>query len=194
MAKSTQELMVEAAQYLNGLDKIEPNNKEIWHNYLHKWDNKIWTKIFTILLELSNDNPKLLKEYQKDQLIKARTEFISSTSKSNRIMDTKPMKKHAWGTLMLIKDVFNAVHEEQNRRDPVIKDVYYPQHNKTVDAGTMTLRPPKKKETPKDYDELGHEHIAWHQPKVTTEVYPDRTIITIYHNESDEDVKVGGTC
>ncbi len=152
---TTKDLVKELCKELDSIIEIEgevtPGNKKLW-KWLHSFDNNIWKGIFDYLLTQIKDNPEHVKEYQKKAVMEARTKFLTSTSKSKNIMDTKDFKKYSWQMMMNMRELNEQCPEQLNLFTEPAEPIAEPALE------------------PKTFN-----------PKVTTAYFNDRTVVTIYH-------------
>lgn len=163
----TKKLINEVAMFLeqeiydNGA--IQPGNKAIWDNYLNAWDNETWNDIFNVLLTEIDNHPQDFKQSQITQITKAKLAFLNSRKTSLHCMNLKENKKHAWGMLMLLREV-----------DPLI-----PMKNDYTELGheeSSPIKNLKERREKRDKEE---------QPFKVVEYYADRIVITEYKKSNE---------
>lgn len=87
--------------------KIEPNNHELWREYLHRWDNQDWTEILQTVAKLHERYPEYFQRFHRDAVMAA-VSVLLEHGDTKRVMDRKEHKKIAWKAIMTMREVWNA--------------------------------------------------------------------------------------
>lgn len=87
--------------------EIQPNNHELWKEFLHRWDNQDWQEIIDAVGELYKRYPEYFQEFHKRAIAQAIVILIEHSS-TKRVMDRKKHKRVAWKMIMTLREVWNA--------------------------------------------------------------------------------------
>jgi len=90
--------------------EITINDERIWDGFLHAWDNEDWIKALVAVDMLYEQHPEYFKSFHEDAFQTARKLIIGSGG-TERILDRKRNKVHAWKMIMTMRELWNAVNE-----------------------------------------------------------------------------------
>lgn len=90
--------------------KIDINNTKIWKEYLHTWDNNDWQDIFSAVEAVLFQRPDIFKKYHIKNYEEALMVLKLGLGLSDRVLDKKQNKKHAWAMIMTLREVLNTLN------------------------------------------------------------------------------------
>lgn len=97
---------------LNTGKQIDINNKTIWDNYLHRWDNTDWEDMLAGFDAIANSAPEKVKAYHKNNYERAAIAINRGKHSSDRVLDKKANKKIAWAMIHTFREVWNNIHDK----------------------------------------------------------------------------------
>jgi hypothetical protein len=89
---------------------IERDNHSLWKKFFHHWNNEDWDNMITALEAIKEHYPEAFERFHTQALVDAREVLAQESSKSARILDTKPYKTRAWKMAMAIREVINNIN------------------------------------------------------------------------------------
>jgi hypothetical protein len=92
--------------------KIERDNPTIWQGYLHQWNNEEWEDIFYAVNTVKSIHPDAFTDFNERKLVEATAVFKRAKMLHLRCMDRKSTKTYAWSTIMLMREVWNTIHQQ----------------------------------------------------------------------------------
>ncbi len=97
---------------LSTKQSLQKDNKTIWEEYLHRWDNQDWLDMLAGFNAIAESSPESVRAYHKNNAEMARTAILKNKAKSDRVLDTKPHKHKAWAMINTFREVWNNLHDK----------------------------------------------------------------------------------
>jgi hypothetical protein len=97
---------------LNTGKKIDINNRTIWDEFLHRYDNTDWEDMLAGFNAIIESHPDAVKAYHKNNYAKAQATLKKGHSQSDRVLDKKGNKTTAWAMIHTFREVWNALHDK----------------------------------------------------------------------------------
>ncbi len=103
------------ADYLNDIilktgKAIERDNHGLWKKFFHHYNNQDWDNIISAMEEILGAYPEAFEKFHRQAIFEARDVLANESSKSQRVMDTKPYKIKAWKAAMAVREVINNLN------------------------------------------------------------------------------------
>lgn len=92
--------------------KIDINNKTIWDQYLHRYNNQDWEDMFEGFRAIADSQPEAVKQYHMNNLERAITALKKDRHSSDRALDKKNNKRYAWAMIQTFREVWNHLHDK----------------------------------------------------------------------------------
>jgi len=89
---------------------IERDNHGLWKKFFHHYNNDDWNNIITAMEEIREAYPDAFERFHSQAIFEARDVLTNESSKSQRIMDTRPYKIKAWKAAMAVREVINNLN------------------------------------------------------------------------------------
>lgn len=111
------EIMVRIQRMLNleiqKHGELSINNKTIWQGFLHQMDNNSWSACIEALELLMLQHPLYFQSYHEKNIETAQAAIIKYGDYYDNVLDMRNRhlnhKRIAWGCLMSIREILNAV-------------------------------------------------------------------------------------
>ena len=89
---------------------IEHDNHSLWRRFFHHYNNHDWDNIITAMEEIQAAYPEAFERFHRQAILEAREVLATETSRSQRVMDTRPYKNKAWKAAMAVREVINNLN------------------------------------------------------------------------------------
>lgn len=110
------ELWGSVAETLNTIikrdGKIDINDREIWDNILHSWQNEDWELAIVAVATLYNEYPNYFKKFHIDALKEAGRTLLKHKDTTERVLDKRMYKALEWKMIMTMRELWNACRDE----------------------------------------------------------------------------------
>ena len=103
------------SDYLNDIilktgKPIERDNHGLWKKFFHHYNNEDWLNIIEAMEQILEAYPESFEKFHRQAIFEARDVLTNESSKSQRIMDTRPYKTKAWKAAMAVREVINNLN------------------------------------------------------------------------------------
>ena len=90
---------------------VDINNRQFWREFLHEWTNEDWACMLeTVITVLALPECRgLARPHQERQLAQALEVLLAEGDRHPRCLDRRPHKRRAWGTVMVMRELYNEV-------------------------------------------------------------------------------------
>ena len=89
------------------------NDREIWNNYLHRWNNREWLIMLSVLERLYDQHPEYFSAGHKTVIDECLKYILQHGDTEPRVLDQNRSGLHfkgtAWRAICSIREIYNAI-------------------------------------------------------------------------------------
>lgn len=89
--------------------QIQIDNHHIWNTWLHRLSNQDWQDMLATAQAALKQMPSAARSHHKNSLHTAQQTLTDEAHLRDRVLDRKEHKGKAWGAMMALREIYNAI-------------------------------------------------------------------------------------